>query len=72
MIYRLGTGMSLTFFYSVLLLFAFFNPSKHHLHLIRFPVLDSFFKIFVPVLLPFFKVVVPILSNFVSLKICVV
>ncbi len=36
--------MSLTFFYSVLLLFPIFNPSKHHLHLIRFPFLVSFFK----------------------------
>ncbi len=46
MTYRPGTGMSLTFFYSVLLLFAFFNPSKHHLHLIRFPFLVFFFKFF--------------------------
>jgi hypothetical protein len=49
--------MSLTFFYSVLLLFSFFNPSKHHLHLIRFPFLVSLFKVFFLVLHTFLKFV---------------
>jgi hypothetical protein len=38
--------MSLTFFYSVLLLFSFFNPSKRHLQLICVSFLVSFFKYF--------------------------
>ncbi len=38
-----GDGNVTNLFYSVLLLFSFFNPSKHHLHLM-FPFLVSFFK----------------------------